>query len=102
MGTANDFGDLVNHEFFASLSWADLEAKRIQPPFKPNVKDEMDIGQVDKGIWLFEQRPLAPYPSIARVVKISILRVAKKKSGTPAKDSMVATGGSSRIRIYHF
>lgn len=47
LGTANDFGDLVNHEFFASLSWADLEAKKIQPPFKPNVKGALDTSQLD-------------------------------------------------------
>ena len=50
LGTANDFGDLVNHEFFASLSWPDLEAKKIQPPYKPNVKGPMDISQLDPGI----------------------------------------------------
>ena len=26
----------------------------------------------------------------------------KKKSGTPAKTYIIATGGSCRIRIYHF
>jgi len=47
LGTANDFGDLVNHEFFASISWPDLEAKRIKPPYNPNVKGPMDLSQLD-------------------------------------------------------
>ena len=49
LGTANDFGDLVNHEFFASISWPDLEAKRIKPPYNPNVKGPMDLSQLDPG-----------------------------------------------------
>jgi len=47
LGTANDFGDLINHEFFASISWADLEAKKLKPPYIPHVKDDLDISQLD-------------------------------------------------------
>lgn len=35
------------HPFFASLNWDALLAKQVPPPFKPDVKDEIDINNID-------------------------------------------------------
>ena len=57
LGTANDFGDLMNHEFFASISWLDLEAKKIKPPYVPLVQGPEDIRQLDPGNYLLPTVP---------------------------------------------
>jgi serine/threonine protein kinase len=38
---------LKKHPFFAPLNWGDLMAKRIPPPFIPEVRDELDTQNVD-------------------------------------------------------
>jgi len=35
------------HPFFASLDWEKLESCQIVPPFKPEVKSEDDVGNID-------------------------------------------------------
>ena len=30
-------GNIRRHEFFAKLNWKQLEARRIEAPFKPNI-----------------------------------------------------------------
>jgi len=65
LGTANDFGDLINREFFASISWQDLEAKKIKPPYNPNVKGPMDISKLDP---VFTQEAVPP--SVGRSVGV--------------------------------
>jgi len=36
------------HTFFAGIDWAKLERKEYDAPFKPNVKGEDDISQIDQ------------------------------------------------------
>ena len=36
------------HKFFADLNWDDLLAKKIKPPFKPNINSELDLKFFDK------------------------------------------------------
>jgi len=43
----NGSQDVKNHEFFASISWADLEKKRLKPPFKPQVSSDLDTRYFD-------------------------------------------------------
>eukprot|EP01130_Rhizamoeba_saxonica_P008692 TRINITY_DN3509_c0_g1_i1.p1 TRINITY_DN3509_c0_g1~~TRINITY_DN3509_c0_g1_i1.p1 ORF type:complete len:308 (-),score=67.83 TRINITY_DN3509_c0_g1_i1:55-978(-) len=35
------------HPFFEGIDWDLLEARKLTPPWKPNVKDEFDITQID-------------------------------------------------------
>jgi len=46
LGSLNDAEEIKSHEFFRSINWADLESKKIKPPFNPNVKNAMDIRNI--------------------------------------------------------
>lgn len=35
------------HPFYASIDWTKLENLEVEPPFKPQVKDDLDIGNID-------------------------------------------------------
>ncbi|GFG34302.1 hypothetical protein Cfor_07097 [Coptotermes formosanus] len=41
------FDEVMHHDFFKPIAWEDLVAKRIPPPFSPNVKDVMDLQHID-------------------------------------------------------
>ncbi|XP_074642748.1 serine/threonine-protein kinase Sgk1-like [Tubulanus polymorphus] len=47
LGAANDFKDIKTHPFFFSINWDDLDAKRIMPPYNPNIKDPLDLKHFD-------------------------------------------------------
>ncbi|XP_068108356.1 ribosomal protein S6 kinase alpha-5 [Hyperolius riggenbachi] len=36
--------DIKKHPFFKSINWDDLAAKKVSAPFKPVIKDELDVG----------------------------------------------------------
>jgi len=38
---------IKQHQFFKTIDWEQLEAKKLEPPFKPKVKDQTDVGQID-------------------------------------------------------
>jgi len=38
---------IKQHPFFKPIDWEKLEAKKLEAPFKPKVKDASDIGQID-------------------------------------------------------
>jgi len=40
--------DIKKHPFFNGIDWAKLERKEYEAPFKPNVKNERDISQIDQ------------------------------------------------------
>lgn len=41
-------GDAVlQHPFFSDINWDDLFSKKVDPPFKPEVKSKDDISQID-------------------------------------------------------
>lgn len=37
LGSKNDVDEIKSHDFFRAINWSDLESKKIQPPFNPNV-----------------------------------------------------------------
>ena len=37
LGHKNDAKEVRDHDFFATINWSDLEAKKISPPFNPQV-----------------------------------------------------------------
>jgi len=39
--------DVMNHPFFKDIDWKKLEHKELEPPFKPKVKSENDVSQID-------------------------------------------------------
>uniref|UniRef100_A0A8C6V5K5 Uncharacterized protein n=1 Tax=Neogobius melanostomus TaxID=47308 RepID=A0A8C6V5K5_9GOBI len=47
LGESCDMEELQQHSFFASINWDDLLAKKIKPPFIPNVSGPCDICYID-------------------------------------------------------
>lgn len=41
-------GDVCGQPFFKSVDWAKLEKKEVQPPFKPKVKNALDVSNFEK------------------------------------------------------
>ncbi|XP_064625449.1 serine/threonine-protein kinase Sgk1-like [Lineus longissimus] len=48
LGAAHDFDDIRGHVFFSSINWTDLDTRKIQPPYNPNVQDPMDLKHFDR------------------------------------------------------
>ena len=46
-GGPADAEDIMYHPFFANINWLDLDRKRLVPPFKPELRDELDTRYVD-------------------------------------------------------
>lgn len=59
---ANGVDEIKSHVYFADISWEDLRARRIQPPFVPDVADELDLGNFDPDFLAMEPE-LTPVPS---------------------------------------
>uniref|UniRef100_UPI00358F9A61 serine/threonine-protein kinase Sgk2-like isoform X2 n=1 Tax=Myxine glutinosa TaxID=7769 RepID=UPI00358F9A61 len=47
LGAAADFDEISKQKFFAQINWEDLNSKRIQPPFNPNVAGPCDLRHID-------------------------------------------------------
>ncbi|KAK1171532.1 serine/threonine-protein kinase Sgk1-like isoform X1 [Acipenser oxyrinchus oxyrinchus] len=47
LGAKDDFTELKNHVFFSPISWGDLNAKKLTPPFNPNVTGPNDLRHFD-------------------------------------------------------
>ncbi|KAJ9594148.1 hypothetical protein L9F63_014404, partial [Diploptera punctata] len=41
------FDEVKRHDFYKLINWEDLIAKRIPPPFNPNVQSPMDLRHID-------------------------------------------------------
>jgi len=46
-GGPRDAEEIKEHPFFAPINWEDLDAKKITPPFKPQVESETDTRYFD-------------------------------------------------------
>jgi len=44
----NGSSDVKSHHFFAGIDWAKLDRKEYEAPFKPGVRSETDISQIDQ------------------------------------------------------
>lgn len=42
-----DFEDIKLHPFFRTINWQELYNKMIEPPYNPNVKDQLDLKHFD-------------------------------------------------------
>ncbi|KAI8890990.1 kinase-like protein [Backusella circina FSU 941] len=58
----NGVDEIKSHVYFADISWEDLRARRIQPPFIPPVADELDFANFDPDFLAMEPE-LTPVPS---------------------------------------
>ncbi|XP_072912430.1 serine/threonine-protein kinase Sgk1 isoform X3 [Hemitrygon akajei] len=47
MGAKEDFLDIKAHIFFSPINWTDLNAKKLMPPFNPNVSGPSDLQHFD-------------------------------------------------------
>uniref|UniRef100_A0A3P8UKV7 Serine/threonine-protein kinase sgk-1 n=1 Tax=Cynoglossus semilaevis TaxID=244447 RepID=A0A3P8UKV7_CYNSE len=47
LGANSDLVELQEHSFFASTNWDDLLARKVKPPFVPNVTGPCDVSQID-------------------------------------------------------
>uniref|UniRef100_A0A4W6EAW8 Serum/glucocorticoid regulated kinase 1 n=1 Tax=Lates calcarifer TaxID=8187 RepID=A0A4W6EAW8_LATCA len=47
LGCTEDFIEIKNHVFFSPINWDDLNAKKITPPFNPNVTGPNDLRHFD-------------------------------------------------------
>ncbi|XP_072355818.1 serine/threonine-protein kinase Sgk1 isoform X1 [Scyliorhinus torazame] len=47
LGAKEDFVDIKTHIFFSTINWIDLNAKRLTPPFNPNVSGPSDLQHFD-------------------------------------------------------
>lgn len=48
LGAVADTTELKEHPFFADINWDLLSKKKVQPPFKPNVQNDLDVSNFDK------------------------------------------------------
>jgi len=46
-GGVDDATPIKEHNFFRSLNWDDVMARRVEPPFRPQVTSEEDVSQFD-------------------------------------------------------
>uniref|UniRef100_A0A6Q2WXC2 Serine/threonine-protein kinase Sgk1 n=1 Tax=Esox lucius TaxID=8010 RepID=A0A6Q2WXC2_ESOLU len=47
LGSRDDFNEIKAHTFFTTINWDDLEQRKVQPPFTPNVNTPYDITNFD-------------------------------------------------------
>ncbi|XP_064604246.1 serine/threonine-protein kinase Sgk3-like isoform X2 [Liolophura sinensis] len=47
LGCKADFKEIRSHEFFADVNWDDLDNKRVDPPYNPNVSGQLDLKHFD-------------------------------------------------------
>merc|ERR1711874_728580 len=59
LGSLTDAEEVMEQPFFAAIDWSDLKKKRIIPPFKPELTDELDTRYVDPE---FEQEDISLTP----------------------------------------
>lgn len=47
LGASRDVAELQEHPFFASINWDDLVARKVTPPFNPQVTSPCDVSYID-------------------------------------------------------
>ncbi|GAB1610044.1 serine/threonine-protein kinase Sgk1-like isoform X4 [Argonauta hians] len=47
LGSKKDFQEVKSQNFFADIKWNDLYAKRVDPPYNPNVSGQLDLKNFD-------------------------------------------------------
>jgi len=53
------------HAFFASIDWVKLEAREVEPPFKPKLRSAKDVGNFDSD---FTSEKVTLTPTNAKII----------------------------------
>ena len=48
LGAVNGFDEIRNHPFFSNFDFQALLARKLRPPYKPVLKDKLDVGNFDE------------------------------------------------------
>ena len=48
LGAVNGFDEIRNHPFFSNFDFQALLARKLTPPYKPVLKDKLDVGNFDE------------------------------------------------------
>jgi len=78
-----DFDELRQHEFYTGLNWDDLNARRIQPPFRPELSDAYDLRNIDPE---FTREPV-PASMIAQQQLNNLSRSMRAASSLGCRDN---------------
>ena len=75
----NGVEEVKSHPYYETIDWDKLLAKEMEPPFKPRVRGESDVGNVDKS---FQNIPAAvtPTPAGERLLAQAALRDEAQES----------------------
>jgi hypothetical protein len=46
-GGETDSEEIKNHPFFKGVNWQDIENKKLEPSYKPEIQDHSDLGNID-------------------------------------------------------
>lgn len=97
----DDAHEIMNHPFFASVNWADLVAKKIPPPFKPQVESETDTRYFDSEFTgeSVELTPPENDSSLARIQEEQFPQFSYQVSSTHSPRRHMALGP---FCTYHF
>mmetsp|Transcript_69545 Transcript_69545/g.96699 ORF Transcript_69545/g.96699 Transcript_69545/m.96699 type:complete len:520 (+) Transcript_69545:84-1643(+) len=63
-GSIKDAKDVMKHEFFDGIDWAALDRREVEPPFKPGVRDDFDLSNIDPQ-FTAEPVPMSVMPETA-------------------------------------
>lgn len=92
LGAKKDFQEIKTHTFFADISWQDLDAKKIDPPYNPNVSGQLDLKHFDPE---FVREPVpasvGKSPGLNKLVSASVMEADGMFQGfsyvPPAEDA---------------
>ncbi|TNV79205.1 hypothetical protein FGO68_gene13766 [Halteria grandinella] len=59
----NGCHEIKDHPFFGNISWAQLEKKEVDPPYRPRINGELDLNNIDR---LFTREPAQETPEDAK------------------------------------
>jgi serine/threonine protein kinase len=90
LGSARDLEEIKAHAWFAGLDWDKLAAKQLSPPFKPAVKGEADVSNVDacftqEAVPVKEEAETAEEKAAAKAADFSGFSYAPKAGTNPKR-----------------
>jgi len=103
LGSVSDAEEVMDQTFFAPINWSDLKKKRITPPFKPELVDEMDTPYVDPE-FMDDDISLTP-PSCGLSVKpghndtVCFSEFSYRNSGSLKSSTSILSGSSRSLEI---
>ncbi|KAG1684015.1 Ribosomal protein S6 kinase alpha-5 [Nymphon striatum] len=70
-GRGNDAEEIKSHVIFKDVNWLDVVKKAVEPPFKPKIKNELDVSNFSEEFTKMTPRdsPAVPPPSADRLFK---------------------------------